>query len=66
MENFELNDDGSTADGYDIHLPGSVDRLQNDKEIRTKMKSCDSLIVAHDGNEIRYDIVELTHLAELI
>lgn len=65
MENFELNDDGSVADGYDIHLPGSLVSLENDKKIRTKMKSSDSLIVyqvndkTHEIQEIRYDIVEL-------
>jgi hypothetical protein len=72
MENFELNDDGSVADGCVIHLPGSLDSLENDKKIRAKMKSCDSLIVyhvkdkTHEIQEIRYDIVELTHIAELI
>lgn len=59
MDNFELNDDGSTTDGYDIHLPGSSHSIKNDKEIIKKMKSCDSLIVDHGDYDIRYDIVEL-------
>ena len=38
MDNFELNDDGSTEDGYDIHLPDSSHSIKNDKEIIKKMK----------------------------
>jgi len=59
MDNCELNDDGSTEDGYDIHLPDSSHSIKNDKEIIKKMKSCDSLIVDHGDYDVRYDIIEL-------
>lgn len=59
MDNEELEDDGSTTDKYNIHLPGSKYRIKNDKEISKRMKNCDSLIVGHNDYEVRYDIIEL-------